>query len=321
MINTTNNKIMANKTKTAKPRVKGRVPRPKPRKSMNGTAIEDTLDEHAVRAAHMLYDPCGADLAPTVYPGDRGYVSRFSSVFSGAFAAGETVNITVFKVGNNVMWNGSAATSATNIAVGFADTQAPGAGFLNASASKCRAAGACILVRPNASPSTATGTIYYGVVPANAVLNATSVNADSLIPLLTQSVSCSQALMQPLEVKWSPGAFDDRYSPVSGIIGDDDTDRNVIVIVTIGMPATTGLSFRATAIYEWTPAVNSITVDSTSVAPSKCDFSCVLRNLKRKDPDWWWGLGKKTLRFAKTAVAGYYTGGPIGAATAMAKYL
>lgn len=282
---------------------------------------EDALDLHAAKAAHMYYDPCGSELVPTVYPGDRGYLNRFSVNFNAAQAAGETCTIYAFKPGNNLAAEHSTATSGTNITFVYQDARAPGALFLNGQATKARCAGACVVVRPNASPSNATGMLYFGNLPAQSIVNGGITTLDAIIPQLTHSCSVSQAVMQPLEVKWSPGAFDDRYSPVAGITADDDTDRNILVVVAVGLPAASGINFRSTAIYEYTPVLNGASIDSTSVAPSRCDFSCILRNLKRKDAEWWFSLGKKTLNVAKAGVLGYYTGGPIGATTAMAKFL
>lgn len=282
----------------------------------------DDLDGPAQAAAHMLYDPCGSELVPSVYPGDRGYINRFSSNFNAGGAAGETSSVVIFKVGNNVVYNGSAASSTTALTIAYADTQAPGAGFLNPNADKIRATGGCLIIRPLTSPNNSTGQIYYGVIPASTVTQGTPVSAQDLIPLLSQSCTASQALLNPLEVKWSPGTFDDRYCPSTGITGDDDTDRNVIVVVTVGFPAAGGINVRANAIYEWCPRpALGVSIDSTSVAPSKCDISCVLRNLKRKDADWWWQLGRKTLSGMSSVGTAYVTAGAPGAIVALSKFL
>lgn len=290
-------------------------------KMMNAVKVDD-LDSAGVKAAHMLLDPCGAELVPSVYPGDMGYMARFNSTFNAGTAAGQAVSAVIFKPGNNVISNTSGNTSAATYTIGYADTQAPGASFLNSNASKCRAVGACLQIMPNSAPNNATGQITYGIVPASAVADGIITDFDKLIAMCTHRVSISQAVMNPLEVKWVPGTFDDRYSPVAGITSDDDTDRNVILVVCNGFPASTGISFRATCIYEWAPG-NAVGVpfDATAVKSSRCDIGCVVRNLRRKDANWWWRLGLRGLEFSKTAAIGYYTGGPIGAVSAAAKYL
>lgn len=281
--------------------------------------MRSELDYAGIAAAEMLYNPCGAELVPTVYPGDQGYMARFNSRFAGGNGAGETCNVLAFKPGNNLTWNASGVASTTSVIPSWVDTQAPGAAFLNTNATKCRAAGACTIIQPIAAPNTATGVIYFGVVPASAI-GTTGRTFDDWARLCTESVNISQALMQPLEVKWSPGSFDDRWSPTTGIQGDDDTDRNVILVVTIGLPAATGVNFRLTAIYEWAPDITiSVPYDATNTKPSKCDLSCILRNLKRKSPTWWFNLGIKAITTARDATLAYYAGGPMGLVSTASK--
>lgn len=280
----------------------------------------DDLDMHAVQAANMLVDPCNANLVPTVYNGDRGYINRFNSAFSAGNGTGETCWMLAFKPGIGVMWNIGDASSSTNKTIGYSDTQFPGAGFLNSNATKARTAGFCVTLRPNSAPNTATGQIYYGIIPSSVLVEGGTVNADNAIRLCTESVSVAQTLMQPLEIRWSPGIFDEKYAPVSSITSDDDSDRNTLVVVGVGFPAASGTNVRATVIHEWSSNVNVLT-DATNVKPSRCDINCVLRNLKRKDPSWWWSLGKKVVKAGKDVTLAYYAGGPIGATTALAKYL
>lgn len=282
----------------------------------------DDLDAPAVAAANMYYDPCGSTLVPTVYPGDRGYVNRFASTFNLGTTAGDTFTLCIFKPGVQVMYTVSGASALTSGTITYADTLAPGAAFTNSNASKIRCAGACITYRPLSTPNNATGMIYYGVVPASSVPEGATLIPQALLPLLTNSVSATQALLNPLEIKFSPGAFDDRYCPPVGITADDDTDRNVIIVLANGLPSGGGATLRATAIYEWTPTVGSaVVIDSTSVKPSRCDFNCVLRNLKRKDPEWWWALGRKVLRGGTTVAKAYLTAGAPGAVMAASRFL
>jgi hypothetical protein len=298
-------------------KIAGRKPGRKQKK-----APEDALDLPAVKAAQMYDDPCGADLTQSVYPGDIGYLNRFTAVSSGGVGATETATVYIFKPGNNVAHATSAATPGSTFTIAYADTLAPGAAFLNTTATKVRCAGACITVRPLSAPNTCTGQIYFGNVAASSVANGLATLTYNSLAANLSSISASQALMEPLEIKWSPGSFDDRYSPTTSITEDDDTDRNVLVVVVIGLPAAAGVQFRTTAIYEWAPLVSQgIQQDTTQVKASRCDFNCVLRNLKRKDSQWWWNLGTKVVRASQKIGVGYYTGGVVGAATALAKFI
>jgi len=281
---------------------------------------EDTLDEHARKAALMYVDPCGADLVPTVYPGDRGYINRFNSVFEVATGATQTCGMWLAKPGVGVAYNvGLLNASGTAGTVAFVDTQMPGAGFMNSNARKFRCAGFCTAIRVNATVNSATGAFYYGIIPAQSLVEGFGFSAlESIIPLLTNVVSASQVAVAPLEICWSPGAFDDRYVQATGVTGDDDSDRNILVVIGIGLPAASGYNVRNTAIYEWTPTAT--TIDSTSVGPSRCDFGCILRNLKRKNPDWWFKLGQRGVSVAGNILGAYSTGGVGKAVVKMASY-
>lgn len=294
----------------------------KPRRSrQRANKVQDGLDGYGLAAARMYADPCGADLVPTVYSGDRGYINRFVANASVAITAGDTSLILLIKPGNQTAFFRADTAPTTPGAIGYDNSIFPGRSFYTSNASKARCAGYCINVRPNSAPNNATGTIYFGNINASAVPNLASITASGLIPLLSESVSCSQALMQPLEVKWSPGGFDDRYNTI-GTITDDDSDRNVLCIVVLGLPAASGMQIRQTVITEWSPA-NALTVtnDATAVKPSVCDKDCILRHLKRKDSAWWWKLGHKVLDVGKSVGMGYYTGGAVGALGAAVRFM
>jgi len=287
-------------------------------------AKNDDLDTGGLAAARMFYDPCGADLAPSAYPGDRGYVNRFVANFTVANTGGITSIASIWKPGNAVSSNISALLPSDPQTITYANAM-PGNVFLAANSSRQRCLGFCILVRPLCTPTTASGTIHFGNASAASLANGVSTSPDGLSSnVCSESVSVSQALMAPLEIKWSPGSFDDRYSPTwqAGFTGDDDSDRNVLVLVAIGLPPGTGLQIRVTAIFEWSPRPSlGIVQDATSVKQTLCDKECIIRNLKRKDPNWWWGIGKKAFGVGKSLVQGYYTGGAIGAMGAAVKFI
>lgn len=305
---------MAKNTKITRRRKTQPMRRPRRKIEKSG----DDLDSHALGAAKMYVDPCGADLVPSVYPGDRGYINRFTSVLNVANGALETAGVWIAKPGVNVGYNGAAASGGTALAVSYVDTQMPGAAFLNAQATKARCVGYCSAIRVGATINSATGYIYYGIVPASTFASG-SFSIDTIVASLTHSVSASSAAVNPIEICWSPGAFDDRYCPPTGLTADDDSDRNILVVAANGLPAATGFNVRNTAIYEWTPA--SVAIDSTSVTPSKCDFNCVLRNLKRKDPEWWFRQGQRGVSAVASILGAYGTGGVGGAMKRLGTFL
>lgn len=291
------------------------------RRTKAAAAATDGLDADAQKHAMMLYDPCSAQLAQSVYTGDQGYVNRFASYFNIATGVGETCAVCILKPANGVMYTVGTAAGTTAITLGFSTASVAGTSFLTANASKQRAVSACLAVRPVAAPNSATGTLYYGVVNAQSLALGTVTTPNQLIDLCTESVSYSQALMAPLEVKWSPGGFDDRYT-VPATNSDDDSDRNVILLVGVGQVAATGINIRQICINEWIPKVGlGINNDATNTKTSTCDIACVLRNLKRKDTDWWWSLGKSAFKVGKNITNGYFSGGVVGAMGAVTKYM
>lgn len=309
----------------AKTKQVARLPKKKVKKSKSrkGSGTGEKIDSYGAGAARMYEDPCGAELVPSVYPGDRGYVNRFVYNRVLAAGAGQTCAVYIIKPGNSISVASEPLLPTTSIGLPYGN-EYPGNVFLAANASKHRCAGFCVSVRPIASPNNVTGTIHFGVLNASSVPGTLSTTAQALAALCTESISVSQAAMAPLEVKWCPGGFDDRYSPTwsAGFTGDDDSDRNVLIVVCLGLPPATGMQFRATAIQEWTPKVDlGVVQDATAQKPSICDKECILRNLKRKDPDWWWNLGKKAYNVGSQLVAGYYTGGPIGMMGAATRFM
>lgn len=284
------------------------------------TPQPDALDQYARAHAKMLWDPCGAELSESVYPGDRGYVNRFTNNQGLGVTATDTVFALIVKPGNQVQHASAAATLGATTTIAYGTGSFPGQAFLATNAAKARCISHCVTVRPNAAPSSGTGTIHYGIINASALPNGKSLSFNDIQGFCTESVSASQALMAPLEIKWSPGGFDDRYNGFTAgapAISDDDSDRNVLVVLFSGYPAGSGALCKYTTIQEWAPNVAlGVVCDATSVKKSVCDVQCVLRNLKRKDANWWWQLGTAAAKGASAIASGYYTGGPVGAMTA-----
>lgn len=278
------------------------------------------IDWPALAHARMLLDPCGADLVPTVYPGDRGYINRFVRNAGISIGGTDTSFIYIVKPGNALGSQTGNALSSGNQTIAFGNGNFPGNNFFSTNAAKQRCAAFCTTIRPTASPNNATGTLHFGIVSAAALPNGAILTADVAATYCTESVSCSQALMAPLEVRWVPGSFDDRYCPQG--VTDDDSDRNVLIVVGVGFPAGVGFQIRETAIVEWSPKTNlGVTIDATSVKPSVCDKDCVVKYLNTRNKDWWWNLGKKALNITRGAVTGYFSGGVVGALGTAIKYM
>jgi hypothetical protein len=271
------------------------------------------IDSYAANHANMLMDPCNSILEESVYNGDRGFVNRFQAQASYGTTASTTAWWAIYKPGNQCSTNADVATATTASTLSFQPAAYPGETFMTPNASKQRAVACCITVRPNSAPNNATGTIFFGVVSASAVLNGASVTAAQLINLCSDSVSASQALMAPLEVRWSPGGLDERYN-TTGTVSDDDTDRNALIVVGTGFPAASGVNYRVVSITEWTPIRTfGVVQDATATKRSRSNITDVVRVLKERDPSWWWSIGKKATNIVGKVAGGYFSGGAIGA--------
>lgn len=271
------------------------------------------LDLMALKHAHMLYDPCNSDLSESTYPGDRGYVNRFTANNGTPTLAGHTGFVLIFKPGNALGHISSFTDPAANITIAFGNGNYPGNAFYSTNCAKQRAVAFCVSLQHLASATNVSGFIDFGVISAAQLPNAAVMSPNQIAGLLTNKVTAMSTLTQTLEVKWCPGSFDDRYCPQG--VTDDDSDRNVVVIVGRNLAASVGTGFKVTAITEWAPKVGlEVALDATSVKESECDKDCVIKYLNSRDKDWWWELGAKTLKFATRALKGYARGGFLGAA-------
>lgn len=278
-------------------------------------SVGDDLDSYGVASMKMFDDPCGATLSETIYEGDMGYVNRFVSNFTLGVGATDTAAGLVIRPGVGVAATATAASSGSIMTFNYGDTVMPGAGYLNSVSTKFRCAGFCAIVTPIASPNNSTGTISVGNIPQSSIPQSSSFSADTVNLNLNEKLSSSQALIAPFQVKWQPGLFDDKYCGSVAVLSDDDTDRNALCIIMTGFPAGSGVNVRLVGIYEWTPiATTGIVIDSTAIKRSRCNLACVLRNLKRKSPTWWFELGR-------AAVGGYIQNGVMGAAAKSIKFL
>jgi hypothetical protein len=233
----------------------------------------DALDAYGAMHARLLNDPCGADLCETVYGGDRGYINRFVTNTVLGTGATDTSFVIAIKFGQSSAYYASGAGNFGASAV-FGNG-VPGAAYLAANSNKVRCAAGCVTIRPNSAPNTSTGSIYYGIVPCSAFPSGANRTVGALAELVSgASIHAAAAIMEPFEVKWSPGGFDTRYAPLFST-ADDDSDRNMLLVVGVGLPAGTGITLRTTAVWEWSPIPGGgVAIDATQTTPSSCDIQC-----------------------------------------------
>lgn len=263
------------------------------------------LDVPAQKAAHMLMDPCNAELAPAVYRGDQGYKTRFVSNASIGQTANATCTAVIFTPSLSRIYSADAATSGAAVTWGTGSFPNPGQTFLAANADSVRSCGACLTAYPTSATLSIQGFVYSGIVPESAALDATSI--DGLIQLCNNSARVQ--LVEPMEIKFVPGAGDEVYNPVGGSI-QVDNDNMCIVLCFTGLPTASGIRVRATNIVEWkaNPALG-ITTQSHLSTPSANTIEHVKRCLMEQDPHWYTNVGN----IVKSTIKGYVSGGVTGA--------
>lgn len=264
----------------------GPARKPKGKRSMaTGRAqrpISSGLDTAGMAYAKLIADPCNAPLTHPIYAGgESGYLFRADAVVPFGNTATHTAGFFSFTPGiinsaNSELLAGSAVDATTGaVANAFAFT--PGKTFLpNASAVRCVAA--CVRVTFPGAESNRSGLIQYGHASGRAVLQGSSFSATSVGTLGT---NMTRTPPDAIEITWKPN-FDDQafVDPNSTRTAGDNVKNSSIVVAWQGLPASTGLTFHITCVWEWQPATGtSIAVPTLSKARSVNSLDNVIDHL------------------------------------------
>lgn len=216
--------------------------------------------EHATLLQRPFVAPAsGANLG--YYSGEQGTINRFVVDFGLGTGAAQTALAIVLHPNTGYFYSTAVAASTTAITVtpAWNSTYSPGYTYLNTNASKQRALASAIkFAVPSLSVTTLTGEFAIGVVSYDTATSFTTIDQ-----FFTHAASRANLSKDYHEVRWYPGAFDDKYSTVSAsATGTDGSDTNVVFLVMRGLPASTPTSIQFTSVVEWTPK------PGTGVAPS-----------------------------------------------------
>lgn len=243
-------------------------------------------DPRAAAFAKALADPCNAPLEHGVYPGQMGFISRFSQAFTVSTGATGTAFVLAVTPGRGISLSAVGATDATVISGSFLNSFVPGATFMTTNCRGARALGACIEFFTNQNALNATGTYFYGNLPHAALANG--VGTYSQMGGLTQHMSKVNA--ESYYVNWRPGPLDEYYqAPNVNVTADDWDDVNSMVVIGTGFPNNTTITAKVTIIMEWLPAqtlgfATPVAANATGVKPTQ-----VLAALDHHHPNWWAG--------------------------------
>jgi hypothetical protein len=242
------------------------------------------------------------------YSGEQGSITRFYSDAAPATGAAQTCFGIIYHPNSGFVYPFSVTNSTTafTVATTWNSGYSPGYTFLNASAQKQRSV--CAAIRfaiPSLSITTVTGEFAVGVISYDTAINVTSGDQ-----LFTLAAARGQVSKENHEVRWYPGAFDDKYSTVSSTFastGSDQNDTNAVFMVVRGIPASTALSLQICNMVEWTPKFNT-GMAPTMQSSAGTNHQQTVNALHQSDPSWNHTVkqaGERVLDRAVTLGAGY----------------
>lgn len=215
------------------------------------------LDSLGASYAKLLMDPCNGPLVHPVYPGgDAGFLFRAESFGTFGTSAGETAGCVHWVPGypnlngTDLIANGAAGGGVAANLGNF--TNSPGRAFLQANAKGVRCVAACMKVTYPGAENGRSGRVHYGHTQASMLESGTSVTADNVAQALQHY---SRTPAETIELIWKPNISDTEFvDPTEGSTTIRDR-RSAMTVAWVGLPATVGLTFHFTAVYEWTPAI------------------------------------------------------------------
>lgn len=216
------------------------------------------LDDAAASYARLLVDPCNAPLAQPVYPGgDSGFLFRaesFVTFGNGATDTSGVVHWTPGYVNSNATELISAGTTGGSVSGSLGNfTQSPGRSFLTANAKGVRCVAACMKVTYPGAENGRSGRVHFGLTQAGMLDTAVSVTPDNVAQTLQHY---SRTPAETIEIIWKPNISDTEFNdPTEGASPAIRDRKAAITVAWAGLPASVGLTFHLTAVYEWTPAV------------------------------------------------------------------
>lgn len=251
-----------------------------------------SLDEPAQCWAKLLNDPCNAPLCESPYPGQKGYMTRFSGVVTQSVGAGNTG--VFFKVSPQGCFiaQGATASGATTFTPTNVSNTFPGYNFLFSNSNQVRCVAGCVQAWSSLSPLNITGNVHAGVVNTSAI----DVAGQSLDALSQLAAASGKLTAEMVELKWRPGPVDEEYAPIgSGTF--DLTDTNSVFYAFTGLSSSDVITFKVTFVYEWIPKANlGINQSPSKSVMTRFRVPNILAAMDRHMPEWWHGtmraLGK-----------------------------
>lgn len=253
-----------------------------------------TQDKRALALAKTLSDPCNAPLEPGCYPGQTGFITRFSGSTQLATGAAQSAFVLAVNPASYTSYSVALANDTTVAIPSFTQVNMPGPTFVNANCRSIRCLGACFEFFTNATPLNAQGTFYYGVVPHSIMANGFTTIAGTAGNLQHMSKVNADAY----ELKWRPGVLDDQFTlPNANLSSTEWDDKNTLVLMGAGFPASTSVTVKITLIIEWLPANNLGLATPATGGSSPVRAHQVVAAMDAAKPNWWAGRVGDAARF------------------------
>lgn len=285
----------------------GRAKKPRARAGRRRGGKSSDAVQQNLKYAQLLEDPCNGptDLGHR-FVGEIGFVQRFVSDGVLNVPASHTAGLVLFHPNSGTVLGYSIASSTTTQPINITSfvtngaLPGPGAGYLTGTADKVRAYAACVQAFPSAvSITNLTGEYAVGVVSLSACFGTYSVDN-----FFTMLAGRGAMMKRKTEIKWFPGAMDNKYSVYgSASTSVDTSDTNVIALAYRGYPAATALSVRLTNVVEWCPRP-AVGIAPTQQTAPELKHNDVVAALHRSRPSWLHNLGESFGHAAGNFVGG-----------------
>lgn len=260
-------KISVNKLISLAARAGARKTRRRPSRNMKrrttrrprgpGNIIHPNHAHHAM----VLANPSQSIIPKGVYSGEEGIVNRFTFDLSPTATATDDVVGFVFHPNTGYGQTFTALGGVTGITAAMVTNVGvtPGFTFLNGSARKVRGIASSIRFSlPSLNFSNISGEVACGVVSADLFFTGSATfSADTLFQYAAARAPVTRGVQ---EVKWYPGALDDRYSTFTTTFsgtGSDTNDTNCVYVVYRGIPVGTRLALKVDWVAEWVPRLGT----------------------------------------------------------------
>lgn len=282
-------------------------------------AMESEATAAAKRYAHLLLDPCRAELDYAPYSGSKlDYVLRKKSQ--------TVVGADSYQV---LFWHPTLGmfgySSTVSTGAGALVSLSQGSPFLDSTFLATRPVAGCFGLEWIGAESGRQGWINAGIVTGSAVKNSlaydATVTAFSIDSWARSATHTERMPIDKFEVNWVPGPKDATTPTpyIGGNLGATAANgafwaselegRNFIMIVLSNITITPSVLLTLTAVAEVSQSASvNVTSNAGTLVRPKFDYTAVIASLQSKDTGWYVNTFKKITQFAVGAV-GAYTGG------------